>query len=96
VADALAQRGTLDERMTSQQALVEAAEKSWRIHEARYRKGADSYLNALVSQRALYAAQQGLIATRLAKAGNGVALYKVLGGGWQPEADSVKRESPRG
>ena len=85
VADALATRGTLDERLSSQQALVDAAQKSYTINEARYRKGADSYLNALVSQRALYAAQQGLITTRLAKSSNAVTLYKVLGGGWQPE-----------
>nr|WP_308597890.1 efflux transporter outer membrane subunit [Massilia sp. BJB1822] len=83
VADALAQRGTLDERLTSQTALAQASEKSYRIHEARYRKGTDSYLNALVSQRALYSAQQGLINARLAKASNQVTLYKVLGGGWQ-------------
>ncbi|MFS2003909.1 AdeC/AdeK/OprM family multidrug efflux complex outer membrane factor [Duganella sp. CT11-25] len=85
VADALATRGTLDQRVASQQALVQAAEKSFTINEARYRKGADTYLNALVSQRALYAAQQGLITTRLAKTSNAVTLYKVLGGGWQPE-----------
>ncbi|MTW11565.1 efflux transporter outer membrane subunit [Pseudoduganella eburnea] len=80
VADALAQRGTLDERVESQAALTEAASRSYRIHEARYQKGAESYLNALVSQRALYAAQQGLISVRLAKAANQVTLYKVLGG----------------
>ena len=85
VADALATRGTLDERLASQQSLVEASQKSYTINEARYRKGADSYLNALVSQRALYTAQQGLITTRLAKSSNAVTLYKVLGGGWQPE-----------
>ncbi|MES2260663.1 MAG: efflux transporter outer membrane subunit [Pseudomonadota bacterium] len=81
VADALAQRGTLDERLASQAALVDAATRSFTIHQARYSKGADSYLNALVSQRALYAAQQSLISARLAKAGNQVTLYKVLGGG---------------
>jgi len=80
VADALAQRGTLDERVASQAALAEAASRSYRIHEARYQKGSESYLNALVSQRALYAAQQGLISVRLAKAANQVNLYKVLGG----------------
>jgi len=80
VADALAQRGTLDERVESQTALTEAASRSYRIHEARYQKGAESYLNALVSQRALYAAQQSLISVRLAKATNQVTLYKVLGG----------------
>ncbi|QBE62172.1 efflux transporter outer membrane subunit [Pseudoduganella lutea] len=83
VSDALAQRGTLDERVASQAALVEASGKSYRIHEQRYRKGAESYLNALVSQRNLYAAQQTYISARLAKASNQVTLYKVLGGGWQ-------------
>lgn len=81
VADALAQRGTLDERLASQAALVDAAQKSFRIHAARYSMGSESYLNALVSQRALYAAQQAMITARLAKASNQVALYKVLGGG---------------
>ena len=81
VADALAQRGTLDERLASQLALADASQKSFRIHEARYQKGSESYLNALVSQRALYAAQQSLISARLARAGNQVTLYKVLGGG---------------
>ncbi|WP_338765240.1 efflux transporter outer membrane subunit [Massilia sp. METH4] len=83
VADALAQRGTLDERVASQAALVEASGKSYRIHEQRYQKGAESYLNALVSQRTLYGAQQSLISARLAQASNQVTLYKVLGGGWQ-------------
>lgn len=83
VADALALQGTLDERLASQAALSTAAQKSFRIHEARYQKGSESYLNALVSQRELYAAQQNLISARLAKASNQVTLYRVLGGGWQ-------------
>lgn len=82
VADALAQRGTLDERVASQAALAEASAKSYRIYEARYQKGADAYQTSLTSQRNLYAAQQGLISARLAKATNQVTLYKVLGGGW--------------
>ncbi|HAT30189.1 MAG TPA: multidrug transporter [Janthinobacterium sp.] len=85
VSDGLAQRGTLDQRLASQQALVDASSKSYAIHDARYRKGAESYLNALVSQRALYAAQQSLISARLSKLSNLVTLYKVLGGGWQAE-----------
>ncbi|WEF33446.1 AdeC/AdeK/OprM family multidrug efflux complex outer membrane factor [Pseudoduganella chitinolytica] len=83
VADALAQRGTLDERVASQTALAEASARSYRIYEARYQKGADAYQTSLTSQRNLYAAQQGLISARLAKATNQVTLYKVLGGGWQ-------------
>lgn len=83
VSDALARRGTLDERVASQAALVDASEKSYGIYQARYQKGSDTYLNALLSQRSLYSAQQGLIDARLAKASNQVTLYKVLGGGWQ-------------
>jgi multidrug efflux system outer membrane protein len=86
VADALATRGTIDARMDAQLALVDAASKSYRIYEARYKLGADTYLNALIAQRTLYAAQQGLITTRLARSSNAVTLYKVLGGGWQPES----------
>lgn len=89
VADALAQRGTLDERLASQQAMVDASGKSYQIYQARYKNGADSYLNALISQRSLYAAQQNLISTRLSKQSNLVTLYKVLGGGWQPEGVPV-------
>ena len=85
VSDALATRGTIDARMDSAQALVDAATKSYRIYDARYKQGADTYLNALLAQRTLYTAQQTLITTRLAKSSNAVTLYKVLGGGWQPE-----------
>jgi multidrug efflux system outer membrane protein len=85
VADALARRGTLDQRLAAQQALVDAASNSYRIHDARYRNGIESYLSALVSQRALYGAQQSLISVRLLNATSLVTLYKALGGGWQPE-----------
>lgn len=89
VADALADRGTLDERLAAQQALVEASSKSYRIYDARYRLGADSYLNALISLRTLYTAQQNLITLRLTYSTNLVTLYKVLGGGWQPESAAL-------
>jgi multidrug efflux system outer membrane protein len=83
VSDALAQRGTLDERLRAQQAQVEATGKSYQINEARYKNGADTYLNALISQRDLYSAQQSLISARLLNLTNLVTLYQVLGGGWQ-------------
>jgi multidrug efflux system outer membrane protein len=89
VADALAQRGTLDERLASQQALVDASSKSYRIYEARYRLGADSYLNALISLRALYTAQQNLITLQLSNSANRVTLYKVLGGGWRQQDEPL-------
>ncbi len=85
VSDALAQRGTLSQRLTAQEALVEASTNSYRIYDARYRNGVDSYLSALISQRALYGAQQSLISVRLLNATSQVTLYKALGGGWQAE-----------
>lgn len=81
VADALAVRGTIDERIAAQQALTDAAGNSYRLSDARFRQGADSYLNVLDSQRSFYEAQQGLISASLARMTNLVTLYKVLGGG---------------
>jgi len=85
VADALATRGTIDDELKAQQALVDATNRSYTLSDARYRKGVDSYLNVLDAQRSLYSAQQSLITIRLARQGNLVTLYKVFGGGWQPE-----------
>ncbi|UFS70187.1 AdeC/AdeK/OprM family multidrug efflux complex outer membrane factor [Geomonas sp. RF6] len=81
IADALATRGTVEDQLSAQQALVDAAAASRRLSEARYQKGVDSYLAVLDSQRALYAAQQNLISLRLSRIANLVTLYKVLGGG---------------
>ncbi|GHD61289.1 AdeC/AdeK/OprM family multidrug efflux complex outer membrane factor [Jeongeupia chitinilytica] len=86
VSDALADRGTLDEQVSAQQALVDASAKSYTLSQARYGKGVDSYLNVLDSQRSLYSAQQGLISIRLSRQANLVTLYKVFGGGGQEEA----------
>ena len=81
VADALAQRGTVGDQLEAQQSLVDATAESYRLADARYKSGIDSYLTVLDSQRSLYGAQQGLVAIRLARLTNLVTLYKVLGGG---------------
>jgi multidrug efflux system outer membrane protein len=82
VADALAERSTLDDRLSAQQALVDATSDSYRLSDARFKGGVDSYLAVLDSQRALYGAQQGLIGVRLTRIANLVTLYRTLGGGW--------------
>ena len=81
VADALAQLGTIDEQLSAQQSLADATSESYRLSQARYEKGVDSYLSVLDSQRSLYGAQQSLISIRLVRLANLVTLYKVLGGG---------------
>jgi multidrug efflux system outer membrane protein len=83
VADALAQRGTIDEQLAAQQSLTDATAESHKLSRARYEKGVDGYLQVLDSQRSLYGAQQNLIGTRLTRLANQVTLYKVLGGGGQ-------------
>jgi multidrug efflux system outer membrane protein len=80
-ADALAVRATIDEQLAAQVALVEAAQKSLDLAQARYQAGIDPFLTTLVSARALYAAQNSLVATQLAVMTNRVTLYRVLGGG---------------
>jgi multidrug efflux system outer membrane protein len=81
VADALAQRGTINDQLLAQQSLNDATAESYRLSQIRYEKGVDSYLNVIIAQRSLYAAQQGLIGTRLARLANFVTLYRVFGGG---------------
>jgi multidrug efflux system outer membrane protein len=81
VSDSLALRTTLTEQQDAQQALVNALDETYRLSEARYKAGIDSYLSVLVAQRSLYRAQQELVSLRMARQANVVTLYKVLGGG---------------
>lgn len=87
VSDALARRGTIGDQLTAQQSLVNASANTYRLADARYTSGIDSYLTVLDAQRSLYAAQQGLINTRLIRLSNLVNLYKVLGGGGEKNND---------
>ncbi|MCL4850616.1 MAG: efflux transporter outer membrane subunit [Bryobacteraceae bacterium] len=81
VSDSLSLKTTLMEQQNAQQELVKTVEAAYRLSEARYKAGIDSYLSVLVAQRLMYSAQQGLISLRMARLGNLVTLYKVLGGG---------------
>ncbi len=81
VQNALTLQTTLVEQRAAQEALVEALGTTHRLSEARFDAGLDGYLGVLVAQRALFAAQQALVAVRLAEQTNRVTLYKVLGGG---------------
>jgi len=85
VADSLALRGTVDEQISAQASLVHAAEETYRLSEARYIKGIDSYLSVLDAQQSLYSARQRLVALRLERLANQVRLYAVLGGGADSE-----------
>lgn len=86
VADALAVRGTVDEQIAAQEALVEAVSETFRLANLRYERGVDSYLVVLDAQRSLYAAEQDLVILRGLRMASQVRLYAALGGGWLAES----------
>jgi multidrug efflux system outer membrane protein len=90
VADALVARGTLDEQLAAQQALVTASAIAYRLADMRYRGGVDSYVTALVAQVSLYSAQQQLQTVRVTRLQNLVTLYKALGGGLREHAAAAQ------
>jgi len=83
VADALAIRSILDEKIKAQELLLNAQQKRFDLTTARYQQGVDSYLEVLLAQQDLYAAQQNLLQFQAARLLNTVALYRSLGGGWK-------------
>ncbi|HEX4198508.1 MAG TPA: efflux transporter outer membrane subunit [Caulobacteraceae bacterium] len=81
VADALAQRARIDQELSAQQTMTDAAADAVRLTKAEFSRGSASYLNVLTAERTLFAAQQTLATTRLLRAANLVSLYQALGGG---------------
>lgn len=83
VADALAVRDSLAERVAAQRAQVEAAERTLMLAEQSYRLGASSQLELLDAQRQLAAARQGWVTLVQTEQANRVSLLRALGGRWQ-------------
>jgi multidrug efflux system outer membrane protein len=80
VSDALARQGTAGDELRARQSQRDSAGDNYRLSEARYRAGVDSFLLTLDSQRTYFAAQQALVEMRLESATNLVDLYRALGG----------------
>ena len=89
VSDALARQGTAGDELLSRERQRDAAADNYRLSDARYREGIDSFLVSLDSQRTYFAAQQTLVQMRLEAASNRVDLYRALGG------DSLVVDPPR-
>jgi len=90
VADALARQGTIAEQTRAERINLIAAQDTFRLTEARYRGGIDTFLTSLDAQRSYYSAQRRLVATQLVAATNRVTLYRSLGG------DSLLEVGPNG
>lgn len=82
VADSLAARSGLRERITATEALVAAQQKRTDLATERYNAGLDGYFEVLTATIDLYSSRQQLIQLRLSRSINSVNLYKALGGGW--------------
>ncbi|QDZ06774.1 efflux transporter outer membrane subunit [Sphingomonas panacisoli] len=80
VADALARRGTITDQLNATRDQQAAALDNYKLSDARYRGGIDSFLQSLDAQRSLYSAERTLVTTQLTRAGNLVTLYRTLGG----------------
>lgn len=80
VADALARRGTITAQLTAQRALTAASTDNYRLSDARYRGGIDTFLQSLTAQQSLYSSQRSLVSAQLTQASNLVTLYRTLGG----------------
>ncbi len=80
VADALARRGTITAQLNAQRALTAASADNYRLSDARYRGGIDTFLQSLTAQQSLYSSQRSLISAQLTQASNLVTLYRTLGG----------------
>jgi multidrug efflux system outer membrane protein len=86
VDDALAARGTLDDQLAAQRALLDDSSEEYRLAEMRFRNGVDSFLPVLDAQRALYSAQQAVVGLELQRLQNMATLYKALGGGMKEDS----------
>jgi NodT family efflux transporter outer membrane factor (OMF) lipoprotein len=84
VEDALAGFLNSQEEQVFRQNAVTVAQRSVELSLIMYREGAADYQRVLDAQRALLDQQQSLAQTTSAVATNLIALYKALGGGWEP------------
>ena len=74
-----ATRANIGDRLTAQRRLVDATNTTYKLSNARFRAGIDSYLTVL--DVTFLTAEQGLLLLQQADLNNQVELYKTLGGG---------------
>lgn len=70
---------TITRQRSAQTEVVNAAQRSYDISEARYKEGINSFLESLIAQRTLYSAQQSAVSLVLSDLSNRISLYEALG-----------------
>ncbi|WP_084070801.1 efflux transporter outer membrane subunit [Pandoraea vervacti] len=88
VNDALAAQQWLARQLEAQKRVSDGERERLQLAERRYANGVASYLELLDAQRSAFQAEQQLIDVKQRVLVNHVALYRALGGGWTPEAET--------
>ncbi|MCU0772323.1 MAG: efflux transporter outer membrane subunit [Verrucomicrobia bacterium] len=88
VENALVAYGKEKERYRSLTEAVDSTRRSLDLADQLYTAGIGDFLNVLITQRALYEAEDALVQSERTVTSNLVALYKALGGGWDAQAGS--------
>ena len=92
VDNALIAYGAEQRRRDRLAAQVVQSRRALGLAQNRFRQGVSDFLEVLTAQRTVLAAEQQLADSTATVSGNLVALYKALGGGWEPDlpADTAK------
>jgi outer membrane protein TolC len=72
------------ERERLQQQVVESSRRAFQIAETRLREGTVDLITVLVTQQALFTAEENRVTARLARMQAILSLYQALGGSWLP------------
>jgi NodT family efflux transporter outer membrane factor (OMF) lipoprotein len=94
VADAITSRKSLDGELTAAQAAVTAAAEAHEIVGKRYRGGLATYLDVLVAEDALVAAQRTQAELKTRALILDITLVRALGGGFSPDTPRTHSETP--
>jgi outer membrane protein TolC len=69
-----------------QQQVVDSSRRAFEIAETRLREGTVDLITVLVTQQALFTAEENRVTARLARLQAVLSLYQALGGSWLPRA----------
>ncbi len=67
--------------------MVDASRRAFEIAETRLREGTVDLVTVLITQQALFTAEENRVTARLARLQAVLSLYQALGGSWLPRAD---------
>ncbi len=78
------------QRERLQQQVVDASRRAFNIAETRLREGTVDLVTVLITQQALFTAEENRVTARLARLQAVLSLYQALGGSWLPKPPDVR------